>query len=235
MLLSSAGTLAFGSRRIAAEEAAFTGPAATNCVPSSLDRSDRAAGHEHRGLAAAGLARRLAAHPDQPARRPLLAALESQRQRLAHRRALRAPARLLAGRRRELRPRPPLPARRDRDGARHAEDRQGLRSRSRSTSRSRYPTRCATTPPANNPTGSASEVQHFHSAAQPAAARDRRSRPKAPPESPGDIFAAPYSGPGQDGPMIFDGSGQLVWFQSAPHGHPRRPTCRCSSTKASRS
>lgn len=34
----------------------------------------------------------------------------------------------------------------------------------------------------------------------------------------GDIFLAPYTGPGQDGPMIFDGSGSLVWFHPLPAG-----------------
>lgn len=34
----------------------------------------------------------------------------------------------------------------------------------------------------------------------------------------GDIFTAPYTGPGQDGPMIFDSSGNLVWFDPLPAG-----------------
>jgi hypothetical protein len=34
----------------------------------------------------------------------------------------------------------------------------------------------------------------------------------------GDIFAAPYTGPGPPGPMIFDGSGKLVWFEPLPKG-----------------
>lgn len=33
----------------------------------------------------------------------------------------------------------------------------------------------------------------------------------------GDVFVAPYSGPGQDGPMIFDGSGNIVWFHPLPN------------------
>lgn len=37
-------------------------------------------------------------------------------------------------------------------------------------------------------------------------------------EAAGDIFLAPYSGPGQDGPMIVDGSGNLVWFDPLPPG-----------------
>ena len=32
----------------------------------------------------------------------------------------------------------------------------------------------------------------------------------------GDIFAAPYSGPGNDGPMIFEPDGQLVWMDPLP-------------------
>jgi hypothetical protein len=35
----------------------------------------------------------------------------------------------------------------------------------------------------------------------------------SPQASPGDIFLAPYSGPGQYGPMILDERGQLVWFK----------------------
>ncbi|HEY1834975.1 MAG TPA: arylsulfotransferase family protein [Solirubrobacteraceae bacterium] len=36
--------------------------------------------------------------------------------------------------------------------------------------------------------------------------------------SPGLLFAAPYSGPGADGPMIFDEAGNLVWFKPLPLG-----------------
>lgn len=34
--------------------------------------------------------------------------------------------------------------------------------------------------------------------------------------APGDIFLAPQFGPVQDGPMILDGSGNLVWFKRLP-------------------
>ena len=34
--------------------------------------------------------------------------------------------------------------------------------------------------------------------------------------APGDEFVAPYSGPGQIGPMILDQAGRLVWFKSLP-------------------
>jgi hypothetical protein len=34
--------------------------------------------------------------------------------------------------------------------------------------------------------------------------------------APGYIFTAPYNGPGRNGPMIFDEAGNLVWFQALP-------------------
>ncbi len=36
------------------------------------------------------------------------------------------------------------------------------------------------------------------------------------PASDGDVFVAPQFGPAQDGPMIFDPSGNLVWFRPKP-------------------
>src|SRR4051794_6945996 len=36
--------------------------------------------------------------------------------------------------------------------------------------------------------------------------------------APGSIFTAVKAGPGQDGPMITDGNGRLVWFRRVPHG-----------------
>jgi hypothetical protein len=36
--------------------------------------------------------------------------------------------------------------------------------------------------------------------------------------TPGDLFAAPYSGPGPSGPMIFEGNGNLVWFHPLASG-----------------
>ncbi|HEY5287581.1 MAG TPA: arylsulfotransferase family protein [Solirubrobacteraceae bacterium] len=73
------------------------------------------------------------------------------------------------------------------------------------------------TPPPPPPPPKPSELQHFV------------SRPDLQPpivdvttntgsQAPGDIFLAPYAGPGQYGPMILDGSGKLVWFKPIPHG-----------------
>jgi arylsulfotransferase ASST len=36
--------------------------------------------------------------------------------------------------------------------------------------------------------------------------------------APGYVFAAPFIGPGQYGPMIFDSAGRLVWFRAVPPG-----------------
>jgi hypothetical protein len=39
-----------------------------------------------------------------------------------------------------------------------------------------------------------------------------------PTSAPGYLFASPFIGPGQYGPMIFDSSGRLVWFHAVPAG-----------------
>jgi hypothetical protein len=68
-----------------------------------------------------------------------------------------------------------------------------------------------------NPPGKAGELSVFHSAPQlhaPTVTVDSSS----PAQAPGDVFVAPYSGPGQDGPMIFESSGNLVWFDPMPAG-----------------
>ena len=58
-------------------------------------------------------------------------------------------------------------------------------------------------------------VQHFRSdpALQPAAVKVDENRA---PASQGDIFVAPQNGPVQNGPMILDPRGRLVWFYAAP-------------------
>jgi outer membrane protein assembly factor BamB len=59
------------------------------------------------------------------------------------------------------------------------------------------------------------EMQHFHSAPslQPPVIVMSANSPQATQE---DVFAAPYSGPGPSGPMIFDAAGDLVWFHPLP-------------------
>ncbi len=59
------------------------------------------------------------------------------------------------------------------------------------------------------------EEQHFHSAPTlqaPVLAVAASSSQS----SPGDIFAAPYTGPGPPGPEIFSPSGELIWFEPLP-------------------
>jgi Arylsulfotransferase (ASST) len=65
--------------------------------------------------------------------------------------------------------------------------------------------------------GGASEIQSFRSRSdlRPPTLSVTVSSPAV---APGDIFAAPYDGPGQSGPMILDPSGGLVWFKALPHG-----------------
>ncbi len=61
------------------------------------------------------------------------------------------------------------------------------------------------------------EMQHFHSRPElqpPVVVVTAQSAQSA----PGDIFVAPYSGPGPSGPMIFEQSGNLVWFHPLPSG-----------------
>jgi Arylsulfotransferase (ASST) len=59
------------------------------------------------------------------------------------------------------------------------------------------------------------EKQHFHTAPglEPPSLAVTTSSPQS---AAGDIFVAPYSGPGPPGPMIFDQQGNLVWFRPLP-------------------
>jgi hypothetical protein len=73
------------------------------------------------------------------------------------------------------------------------------------------------TPPPPPPPPKPSELQHFVSRPEllpPAVTVSTDTGPHA----PGDIFLAPYAGPGQYGPMILSGSGQLIWFKPVPRG-----------------
>jgi hypothetical protein len=72
----------------------------------------------------------------------------------------------------------------------------------------------STTPETVHP-GSAAEAQSFHSRPDlhpPAVTVTVRS----PAVAPGDEFVAPYTGPGQAGPMILDQNGGLIWFKGLP-------------------
>jgi hypothetical protein len=73
------------------------------------------------------------------------------------------------------------------------------------------------TPPPPAPPPKPSELQHFVSRPdlRPPAVKVTTSTGS---QAPGDMFLAPYAGPGQYGPMILDGSGNLVWFKPLPAG-----------------
>ncbi|HXN39779.1 MAG TPA: arylsulfotransferase family protein [Solirubrobacteraceae bacterium] len=72
-------------------------------------------------------------------------------------------------------------------------------------------------PPTQHPDKDPNEVQHFHSRPElqpPAIVVSARS----PQSAPGDLFAAPYGGPGPSGPLIFNEAGEPVWFDPLPTG-----------------
>ncbi|HSZ14084.1 MAG TPA: arylsulfotransferase family protein [Solirubrobacteraceae bacterium] len=72
----------------------------------------------------------------------------------------------------------------------------------------------STTPRRIQP-GSAAEAQSFHSRSDlhpPVVTVTAQS----PAVAPGDVFVAPYGGPGQAGPMILDSNGGLLWFKPLP-------------------
>lgn len=74
-----------------------------------------------------------------------------------------------------------------------------------------------TTTPSSIHSGSASEVQHFHSRTDlepPVVTVTASSAGSA----PGDELLAPYGGPGDAGPMILEPDGALVWFKALPRG-----------------
>ena len=59
------------------------------------------------------------------------------------------------------------------------------------------------------------EKQHFRSEPK-LEAPSIEVTTSSPQSAPGDIFTAPYTGPGPAGPMIFDQAGNLVWFHTLP-------------------
>ena len=71
--------------------------------------------------------------------------------------------------------------------------------------------------PAPHPDKDPDEVQHFYSRPElqpPSIDVTARSAQTA----PGDLFAAPYGGPGPSGPLIFNEAGEAVWFHPLPTG-----------------
>jgi hypothetical protein len=216
ILTGTVATLTFGAKRIAAENAAYKGPAAPQCVPSHLGRT----------AILPGTKLEVSPLPDS-----LDASYSTQISMLGY------PASALSeisvdgsssgkhsGR---------LEPYSQGDGASFVPD-KSFRSGETVTvhgklslSGKRYPfafhfTTAVRDPighPASTakPAGKASELDAFHSRPELHApiVTVTGSSSQA---TPGDILLAPYSGPGQDGPMIVDGSGNLVWFNPLPSG-----------------
>ncbi|HKH78791.1 MAG TPA: arylsulfotransferase family protein [Solirubrobacteraceae bacterium] len=207
----SAGALAYASQRISAENAAYAAPAAPQCVPALLNRSAVLPGTS------------IAVSPlpgsyDASARTQIsllgapASALSGVSASGSHSGA--HPGRLIAYS--------------QGDGASFVPSRAfdpgetvTVRGRVRSSTATapfaykflvaHQDTLLYTTKATTTPTHDYNEEQHFHSAPtlQPPVLSATASSPQS---APGDIFAAPYSGPGPSGPEIFSQSGELVWF-----------------------
>jgi hypothetical protein len=66
--------------------------------------------------------------------------------------------------------------------------------------------------------GDAADVQRYASAPTLTPSTVTISTPAQPGASPGDLFLAPYQGPGTAGPMIVDQRGRLIWFHPLAAG-----------------
>jgi Arylsulfotransferase (ASST) len=220
VFVASSATLALGSGRIMAEQAAFSGPPAPVCVPSTLNRSDLLPGTK---LAVSPLPGALDAPPQTQI--SLLWVGPHSGLRLGHVSASGSltgvhPGRLLPysqGDGASFMPNSPF--QRGETVTVHGE----LLGHRRPQPIAFHftvsvPDPLPVEPPGKEPAGGPTEVQHFVSAPSldaPVIGVSTGSGGSAP---AGDIFIAPYSGPGGDGPMIFDDTGRLVWFDPLPPG-----------------
>ena len=66
--------------------------------------------------------------------------------------------------------------------------------------------------------GTPADVQSFQSQPELHPARVVVHQAPGAGSAPGYLFASPFLGPGQHGPMIFDNAGNLVWFRPLPPG-----------------
>jgi hypothetical protein len=213
--LSSATTLAFASKRIAAEQAAFTAPSAPRCFPSTLNRSAVLPGTS---LAVSPLPDSYDASPDTQ-----ISLLGAPPGALSDVSVSGSQTHKHSGR---------LETYSQGDGASfvmskpfHSGETVSVRGKLTIASKTQVfafhfvvsePDILKYTPPEHvhyDP----GEVQHFRSRPelQPPALVVTARSPQA---APGEIFSAPYSGPGQSGPMIFNEAGNVVWFHPVPSG-----------------
>jgi hypothetical protein len=214
IVLSTITSLAFAAKRIAAEDAAYSGPSAPQCAPSQLNRSD----------ILPGTSIEVSPLPDS-----LDAPYETQVSFLGE------PASALSdisvsGSRTGSHP-GRLDAYSQGDGASFVPSKpftqgetvtvHGKVTRNGKTAPFAFHFTTAVENPlarpasAPNPPAKQGELDVFHSRPElhvPVITVGADSSQ----QSPGDIFVAPYSGVGQDGPMIFESSGNLVWFDPLP-------------------
>jgi hypothetical protein len=66
--------------------------------------------------------------------------------------------------------------------------------------------------------GTPADVQNFSSEPELHPPAVTVHQPAGAGDAPGYVFASPFLGPGQWGPMIFDSAGNLVWFRALPAG-----------------
>jgi Arylsulfotransferase (ASST) len=214
IILSTVTSLAFAAKRIAAEDAAYSGPSAPQCVPSQLNRSDILPGTS---LEVSPLPDSL----DAPYATQVsfvgapVSALSSIS--VSGSRTGNHPGR--------------LEAYSQGDGASFVPTKpfsqgetvtvHGKVTRNGKTAPFAFHFTTAIENPlahpasAPNPPAKSGELDAFHSRPElkvPVITVGANSSQ----QSPGDIFVAPYSGVGQDGPMIFESSGNLVWFNPLP-------------------
>jgi Arylsulfotransferase (ASST) len=214
--LSSATTLAFASRRIAAEEAAYRAPAVGRCEPSTLNRSAVLPGTS---LAVSPL-------PDSyyASAHTQISLLGAAKGDLSDVRVNGSETGSHGGR---------LHGYSQGDGASfvpstpfHAGETVTVRGRLKTGPKAQpfaYHFTVATqdtlnyVPPAHQAAAGSGEAQRFHTLpglVAPVLAVTVHS----PLSAPGDIFTAPDAGRGPSGPTIFDEAGNLVWFDSLPAG-----------------
>ena len=214
IVLASATTLAFASRRIASEQSAFVAPAVSRCEPTSSNRSASLPGTP---LSVAPLPDSYAAsaHTQISLLGAPASAISDVSAKGSHSGSHDGKLRAYS----------------QGDGASFVPSKpfmQGetvtVRGKVKSgshTVRFAYHfavatqdvlARTAPSPPSGK---DYNEKQHFHSAPNLEPPSIEVTTPSTSSE-PGDIFTAPYSGPGPPGPMIFDEAGNLVWFYALP-------------------
>jgi hypothetical protein len=216
IVVGSVAALAFGAKRIATENAAYKGPSAPQCVPSKLGRSDVLPGTK---LAVSPL-------PDS-----LDASYDTQISLLGY--PASALSRISVNGSSSGNHPGQLEPYSQGDGASFVPT-KAFNSGETVVVHGRLTVAGKTYPFAFHFTTAVRDpIGHPASTAKPAGTTSElftfHSRPElhaplvtvtgsAAGQAPGDVFIAPYSGPGQDGPMIFDSSGNLVWFDPLPPG-----------------